>query len=173
MYASLSKLSFVDLMLLQDIAVRRNERPVKNPMTVVEARALLKNAKLRSTTSRLAVLEKLSITSNPISHSELADQLVPLGFDKSTIYRVLIELADAKIVSRIDAGDHSWRFELRSEHGGHASGDHPHFVCNDCGKVECLPDVSISLNFNKKKSKAAQPKIDEVFLKGTCGDCND
>ncbi len=114
----------------------KSEKSPKSAMTVEEARALLRKSKLRSTASRLAVLERLSVSDGPVSHAELADEMVPLGFDKSTIYRVLIELADSEIVSRIDAGDHAWRFELKSEHGGHSSSDHPHFVCNDCGKIE-------------------------------------
>ncbi len=144
----------------------------KKPMSVEEARALLRQANLRSTPSRLVVLERLSLLDHPISHAELSDQLVPLGYDKSTIYRVLVELAEAELLSRIDAGDHAWRFELRGQHGGHSAGEHPHFVCNDCGKIECLPDVKVSFR-ETKKSKGSHRQIDEVFLKGTCDDCSD
>jgi len=139
-------------------------------LTVETARELLRNATLRSTPSRLAVLEYLSGQNRPISHAEISETLVPLGYDKSTLFRVLTELADSDLLSRIDAGDHAWRFEIRGA-GGHSPGDHPHFVCNNCGKVECLPDVQVTLK-NKYKPPAGKTRqVDSVFLKGTCGDC--
>jgi Fur family ferric uptake transcriptional regulator len=92
-----------------------------------------------------------------------------MGFDKSTLFRVLTELAESDLLSRIDAGDHAWRFEIKGL-GGHSPGDHPHFVCNDCGKVECMPDVQVSLK-NKGKSPAKNRQIESVFLKGTCEEC--
>ncbi|MCY2975403.1 MAG: transcriptional repressor [Planctomycetota bacterium] len=138
-------------------------------LTVESARELLRNASLRSTPSRLAVLEYLSAQERPISHAEISDKLVPMGFDKSTLFRVLTELAESDLLSRIDAGDHAWRFEIKGA-GGHSPGDHPHFMCNDCGKVECMPEVQVSLK-TKGKAPAKPRQIDSVFLKGTCGDC--
>jgi Fur family ferric uptake transcriptional regulator len=77
-------------------------------------------------------------------------------------------LADAGLLARLDAGDHAWRFELRDEE--HASGDHPHFVCIDCGAVTCLPDVEVKISPAKGR-KAALGDVTEVFLKGHCKDC--
>ncbi|HEX5105556.1 MAG TPA: transcriptional repressor, partial [Pirellulaceae bacterium] len=62
-------------------------------MSVETARAALRSAKLRSTTSRVAVLQHLASASQPLSHAEMADALVPEGYDKSTLYRCLVELA--------------------------------------------------------------------------------
>jgi len=118
----------------------------------------------------LAVLEYLSGQDHPVSHAEVSESLVPLGFDKSTIFRVLTELAESDLLSRIDAGDHAWRFEIKGA-GGHAPGDHPHFVCNDCGKVECLTDVQVSMKSKVKSPVGKSRQISSVFLKGTCGDC--
>jgi Fur family ferric uptake transcriptional regulator len=140
-------------------------------LTVETSRTLLREAKLRSTPSRLAVLEYLSAQIRPISHAEISEVLVPLGYDKSTLYRVLTELAESEILSRIDAGDHSWRFEIRGK-GSHSPGEHPHFVCDDCGRVECLTESDVSIA-NIKKSKSGKTRqIREVFLKGTCKDCS-
>src|SRR6476469_6903011 len=110
-------------------------------ITVEQARNSLRAAGLRSTTSRVAVLQHLSAAGKPVSHADIADVLVPQGFDKSTLYRCLVELADAGLLARLDAGDHAWRFELRGEE--HSGGDHPHFVCVDCGQVTCLPNVEV------------------------------
>lgn len=134
-----------------------------------DARAALRAAKLRSTTSRVAVLQHLSTAHQPLSHSEVAEVLVPTGFDKSTLYRCLVELADAGLLSRLDAGDHSWRFELRrSDHEG---GEHPHFVCTDCGTVTCLPDVEVKIAPAKGTKGSGLGDVTEIFLKGKCPEC--
>jgi Fur family transcriptional regulator, ferric uptake regulator len=159
-------------MVSDGIAVATRGKKTKSTgLSVESSRELLRASQLRSTPSRLAVLEYLSAQTRPISHAEISDDLVPLGYDKSTLYRVLVELAEAEILARIDAGDHSWRFEIRGK-GSHAPGDHPHFVCDDCGRVECLSDTDVSLS-NLRKSKIGQSRqIREVFLKGTCQDCS-
>ncbi len=149
-----------------------NDKKTKNPgLTVESSRELLRESKLRSTPSRLAVLEYLSGQTRPISHAEISEVLVPMGYDKSTLYRVLIELAESEILSRIDAGDHSWRFEIRGK-GSHSPGDHPHFVCDDCGRVECLSTSDVSIANVKKPKTGKARQIREVFLKGTCKDCS-
>jgi Fur family ferric uptake transcriptional regulator len=98
---------------------------------------------------------------------------VPQGFDKSTLYRCLVELADAGLLGRLDAGDHAWRFELRGAGGGgeHATSEHPHFVCVDCGKVTCLPDVDVKISPAKGTKSGALGNVTEVYLKGHCKEC--
>jgi Fur family ferric uptake transcriptional regulator len=143
-------------------------------MSVEEARTALREAKLRSTTSRVAVLQHLASSMTPLSHAEVADALVPTGFDKSTLYRCLVELADAGLLSRLDAGDHAWRFELRSHARGgdhHEDSEHPHFVCVDCGKVECLPEVEVKITSARGAKGSPMGDVTEVFLKGHCREC--
>ena len=108
-----------------------------------EIRALLRAAGLRCTAARLAVVQSLRRADSPRSHAEVADELVPLGFDKATVFRNLVDLADAGLVIRSELGDHVWRFELRSEEDPDGGG-HPHFVCVDCGSVTCLTDVEFN-----------------------------
>jgi len=145
-------------------------RSTHQEMSVKDARAALRAAKLRSTTSRVAVLQRLSTADKPLSHSEVADELVPTGFDKSTLYRCLVELADAGLLSRLDAGDHSWRFELRRGER-HEGAEHPHFVCTDCGTVTCLPDVEVKIAPAKGTKSSGLGDVTEIFLKGKCPEC--
>src|SRR6184192_3811510 len=123
-------------------------------LTVEDARQKLRAAGLRSTTSRVVVLQHVAAAGKPVSHADVADVLVPQGFDKSTLYRCLVELADAGLFARLDAGDHAWRFERRGDE--HDAGEHPHFVCVDCGKVTCLPDVEVKIS-TVKGAKASSP----------------
>jgi Fur family ferric uptake transcriptional regulator len=138
-------------------------------ITVLDARQALRGAGLRSTTSRVAVMQHVSAAGKPVSHADVAEVLVPQGFDKSTLYRCLVELADAGLLTRLDAGDHAWRFEIR--HAEHANGDHPHFVCIDCGKVTCLPDIEVKIASLKGAKQAGLGDVTEVFLKGHCKEC--
>jgi len=138
-------------------------------ITVSAARQALRAANLRSTTSRVAVLQHVSAAGKPVSHADVAEVLVPQGFDKSTLYRCLVELADAGILNRLDAGDHAWRFEMRGEE--HVSGEHPHFVCVDCGQVTCLPDIEVKISPAKGTKSVALGDVTEVFLKGHCKEC--
>jgi len=139
-------------------------------MTADEARERLRRAGLRSTSCRVAVVQYLAGVAMPHSHAEVADELVPAGFDKTTIYRSLVELSEAGIAARLDLGDHVWRFELLSEgHKQHV--EHPHFVCNTCGKVECLPDLNIEYSLSESAVKDSFGEVQEVLLKGLCATC--
>ena len=137
-------------------------------MTVQSAREALRATGLRSTTSRVAVLQHVAAASKPLSHADVSDVLVPEGYDKSTLYRCLVELADAGLLARLDAGDHAWRFELKDGEEEHGP-EHPHFVCVDCGKVTCLQDVEVKISPPKKSSAMGQ--VTEIFLKGHCKEC--
>lgn len=142
--------------------------PAHERLSLEDARAMIRGADLRCTSCRIAVLQHLSTAGHPISHNEVAEVLVPLGYDKSTIYRCLIEMAEAGLVARLDLGDHVWRFEMlgADDEGGV---DHPHFMCLDCGQVSCLPDVKVRIT--PTKSAAAGANITEVLLKGHCASC--
>lgn len=131
--------------------------------TSPDFKAIVRNTGLKSTPSRIAVLKHLSKHTTPVSHAELVEQLAEMGFDRATIFRNLTDLSDAGLLSRIDVGDHIWRFELKT--------DHPHFVCTDCGDVECLTDFDMKVTTNHLQSKGKVGSISEVLLKGHCEDC--
>jgi Fur family ferric uptake transcriptional regulator len=126
---------------------------------------------LRATAARIAVLRVLTQSGTPLSHADVADKLADGGFDRVTVYRNLVELADAGIASRVDLGDHTWRFEVRRETSTEHVSEHPHFVCVDCGEVSCLPGVSVNVSADQD-AKGPIGRITEVLLKGHCGNCS-
>ncbi len=156
-------------------------------------RSLVRGAGLRCTSARIAVLEHMLSVSGPKTHAEVSEALDHRGFDRATIYRNLTELTEAKLVTRVDLGDHVWRFEAqRHEHGSGHGGDHPHFVCTSCGEVSCLDDVNVAITPRPGAEKPAAagahasgkkpgrkpaskrqgiPAVTEVLLKGTCENC--
>lgn len=140
-------------------------------------RARIRDAGLRCTAARLAVLEHLTAAAGPRTHAEVWESLADRGFDRATVYRNLTELTEAKLASRVELGDHVWRFEVRraGHHGG--TGEHPHFVCTTCGEVSCLEDVTVAIK-PRGRPRAATARSDsgihsvtEILLKGRCGEC--
>jgi Fur family ferric uptake transcriptional regulator len=119
----------------------------------------------------VAVLQRLLQTTTPASHADLFTELADQGFDRATIYRNLIDLTEAGLLSRTDVGDHVWRFELRQERQrGHQS-EHPHFMCTDCGEVSCLPGVNVRISPTRGAPRALSAKSVSVQLKGLCDRC--
>jgi Fur family transcriptional regulator, ferric uptake regulator len=149
---------------------KRESPPSTRPLQ--ELRTVLKDAGLRKTAPRVAVLQQLEGASSPLSHGDIAETLAPLGFDRATVYRNLIDLTDAGLVSRSDLGDHVWRFELKTKQKGHVA-DHPHFVCVDCGDVSCLPDSAIRIVSSRGVPRALGAHAVEVQVKGRCDECGD
>ena len=116
------------------------------PAGIDAIRSRIKAAGLRCTAARLAVLEHMHAASGPLSHAEVSEALGHRNFDRVTIYRNLTELAEAGILSRVEVGDHVWRFEVtRAGHGRTRADDHPHFLCTSCGEVSCLDDLQVAL----------------------------
>jgi Fur family transcriptional regulator, ferric uptake regulator len=140
---------------------------MKKGESVTERTKTLRDAGLRKTGPRLAVLAVLERAKAPLSHADVAEALANDGFDRATVYRNLIALTEVGLVRRNDLGDHVWRFELVRADAPHER-VHPHFVCTDCGVVSCLPDVTVRID-GERGSVAS--KALEVHLRGVCGEC--
>ena len=166
---------------------RRASHHGTDDIQAVQAR--IRGAGLRCTAARVAVLQYLTSATGPLTHAEVSEAVGPSkGFDRATIYRNLTELTEAGLVSRVELGDHVWRFELKRAGHAHAKGeDHPHFLCTTCGVVSCLEDVTVAITPKPKAAKpsvigraktgTAKPRsirfVTEVLLKGQCGKCGD
>ena len=135
-----------------------------------ELATAIRRAGLRKTAPRMAVLRLVTTAAAPLSHGEIVES-VGESFDRATVYRNLLDLVDAGLVSRRDLGDHVWRFELRrGDAGGHAV-EHPHFLCDACGAVSCLVGVKVKLAPPRNVPRAVERRAFEVQLKGRCDAC--
>lgn len=134
-----------------------------------EWRTVLRELGLRATPARIAVCKILSVAEGPLTHAEVANRLDSRGIDRTTVFRNLNDLVEAGLVRRLEVGDHVYRFEWRDRAA--ASGDHPHFVCVDCGEVRCLPDVApAAIPVNRQRSHQIVD-VTEVLYKGHCSVC--
>ncbi|MGE0791664.1 MAG: Fur family transcriptional regulator [Sandaracinaceae bacterium] len=129
----------------------------------------LREAGLRATSARAAVLRCLLSTETPLSHADVCAELESLGYDRATLYRNLIDLTDVGLVRRTALGDHVWRFEASSS--PHAAEAHPHFVCTDCGEVTCLPGDAIDVKPGRGIPRAVQRAEVEIQVRGRCNEC--
>jgi Fur family ferric uptake transcriptional regulator len=145
-------------------------KPVRLPPSLAKIRATIRAAGLRSTAPRVAVLQRLQKATTPVSHADIVEDLASQGFDRVTLYRNLMDLTEAGLLSRIDVGDHVWRFELRLSEKGHPH-RHPHFTCIDCGDVSCLPGVNVRIIPTVGVPQAVSTKSVEIQFKGRCDRC--
>lgn len=148
-------------------------RASKQRVAEVEAlRERIRAAGLRVTAPRVAVLEHLERATSPVSHPELSEALAPDGWDRATIYRNLIDLTEAGLLRRTDVGDHVWRFEVKGEPGdAHGNEVHPHFVCDACGDVTCLPEEIIEVHATRGAPRSLRGGDVEIQVKGRCDNC--
>lgn len=137
-------------------------------MNKSEAREILRERGLRSTGPRLAVLLALSESDRPLSNTEVLDGLGETDWDPATIYRNLVKLREAGIASVVSRAEGIDRYALSSDEEHH----HPHFVCEDCGRVECLPsDVMGSIATEGPWATSIARAT--IQLRGECPECLD
>jgi Fur family ferric uptake transcriptional regulator len=149
----------------------KTKKPAPRPSRA-ELQAMVRGVGLRSTHARLAVLGHFHRHGEPQTHADVATALAHLGFNSTTVYRNLLELAEVGLLSRVELGDHVWRFELASPGG---SSFHPHFLCLDCGAVACLDAASLDAAAGVRLGRLAKDnrvgQVTEVLLKGHCNQC--
>lgn len=131
-----------------------------------DLRQLLVNRGLRVTTQRMIILRELAKLRIPTSHAEMTERLSSSGPNRVTIYRNLLSLTKAGLLVKTQLGDNVWRFELpQASSEGHVA--HPHFICDDCGSIACLPESSVVL-----RGQAVRYRDAQVQLRGRCPGCS-
>ena len=137
-------------------------------ITNTKARQLLHESKLRVTAPRLAVLHVLMKAESPLSHTEVLERLGKTSWDPATVYRNLIKLRDAGIAPVVSRADGIDRYALTgSDENQH---QHPHFVCDDCGRVACLP-VELTLSTKVDGPWAVSIQQAMIQFRGECPEC--
>ena len=132
---------------------------------------LLRRSKLRRTPVRAGVLEVLAKSSRAMGAVEILEKLPP-HTDAVTVYRTLNTFTRKGVLHRVRGEDRVWRYALDDPHAS-AAHQHPHFVCETCGKVECLKEAEIPGGFVRSLHVQAgyRVRFPEVVLHGTCPRC--
>jgi Fur family ferric uptake transcriptional regulator len=136
---------------------------------LAETKQRIRELGLRVTAPRLAVLRILAEAERPLSHAEVVTRLGDEAmWDRATVYRNLIALVGVELVRVASHAGGICRYEIAREDKECA---HPHFVCDDCGVVSCLPETEVVTPKKAKWSKSL--KSAEVQFVGTCPTCAD
>ncbi|HJK90154.1 MAG TPA: transcriptional repressor [Polyangiaceae bacterium LLY-WYZ-15_(1-7)] len=122
-------------------------------------RDLLREVGLRATSARVHALKVLRGADKPLSHAEVFEAVADEGFDRATVYRNLMDLVEVGLAARRDLGDHVWRFELKDDE----EHEHAHFICTECGTVDCLPDDAVNVQ--------GVAHVTDVRVRGVCDTC--
>ncbi|MEW5920886.1 MAG: Fur family transcriptional regulator [Bacillota bacterium] len=132
------------------------------------AENILSQAGLKRTPGRIAMINLLLSSPHPLSQQEIARRLEKVQINGVSIYRSLHAFLQTGIAHRVESGDRTWRFAICGcGSRGHC---HPHFICRQCGKVECLS------GFKMPEPEELQPgyvvEEQEVYLRGLCAGCS-
>jgi Fur family ferric uptake transcriptional regulator/Fur family zinc uptake transcriptional regulator len=98
---------------------------------------LIEKAGLRATEVRERVLSELRKAERPLSHPELAALLA--GLDRVTVFRSLKALKAKGLLHSVQGVDGLLRYVANPEEARGCPGGHPHFLCEGCGAMVCLP----------------------------------
>jgi Fur family transcriptional regulator, ferric uptake regulator len=138
----------------------------------------LRGAGLRRTPVRVAVLQRLATARKPLAANDLIARLGP-ETDAVTVYRTLNTLAEHNLLHRVRGEDGAWRYATSASPvpgpDNHADHPHAHFVCDECGGVECLEEVPVPANplGHNRRRRRYDVRCAEVVVHGTCPKCHD
>lgn len=131
-----------------------------------DARARIRAAGLRTTSPRIAVVQLLADAARPLTHTEVVERLGDDDWDQATLYRNLVKLTEAGVARVGSQAAGQRRYELVGNAPRHL---HPHFVCNDCGAVACLPEVTVTQPTDLRWQSALEAA--ELHFVGRCPPC--
>ncbi len=130
----------------------------------------LRDAGLRKGGARAAVVEHLGKQRCCLSAQEIYDGIRADGgaVGIASVYRAIDQLADLRLVQRVDIGDGIARYEPAHSGGDH----HHHLVCDDCGKVEAFSDSALERALERVAgARGYDMAAHEVVLHGACKSC--
>lgn len=142
------------------------------PADVESCRRSLRDAGLRVTPARVAVLQAVRTAERPLSHTDLCDILADDVWNRTTVWRNLTDLETAGLVRRTELGDRLWRFEEAGADAAHGGEVHPHFICTSCGEVSCLPEAAMALHLTAAVPRAVKSNNVEIQVRGVCDKCD-
>ena len=129
----------------------------------------LKNAGLKVTLPRLKILEILQSSQNRhVSAEQVYKILLETNQEVSlaTVYRVLTQFEQSKIVKRLNFENNQSFFELLDDE------HHDHLICIKCGRVEEFVDPVIEQHQKNIADKHHFQLTDHnLCLYGICPDC--
>jgi Fur family ferric uptake transcriptional regulator len=131
----------------------------------------LADAGYRRGGARTAVVDLLGRQTCALSAFEIEEALRGANrrVGRASVYRVLDELEQLKLVAKIEVGQGISRYEPLHPGGHH---HHHHLVCDDCGNVIPFEDEELERTIHRVAERVTFDVAEhEIVLHGSCGDC--
>ena len=124
----------------------------------------------RTGAARRTVVELLGRQHCALSAQDIEEQL--RGEDRrvarASVYRALEQLADLRLVTRLEVGQGIARYEPLLPDGDH----HHHMVCDACGTVVPFEDPELEKTIERLSRRVSFDVAEhDVVLHGACKDC--
>ena len=128
----------------------------------------LENRKMRKTSERFAILDKIYSSSAHIDVATLHQAMLADGFQvsRATVYNTLDLLIEAGLVRRITLGDGVNRYERIL-----VVNNHHHLICTRCGKVKEMKAVKVVEDLIAHKPRSFEPQYYSLYIYGLCSKC--
>jgi Fur family transcriptional regulator, ferric uptake regulator len=134
------------------------------------ARDALRGAGYHRGGARDAVIDLLAGQSCALSAQEIDDRLRSerRAVGRASVYRALEQLAELRLVARVEVGDGIARYEPNHPGGEH----HHHVVCERCGRIQAFedPDLESAIHSLSRRLSFDVGEHD-VVLRGECAEC--
>jgi Fur family ferric uptake transcriptional regulator len=131
---------------------------------------LLEKSGLGHTRNRHRILETIGNNNSPLSAQQIFDTLSrTTNINRVTVYRILDLLVENGLVDRISSGGRSFAYGLAPNENHPA---HPHFLCKNCGNLECLNPHSLNVDLQPmQRTFPGLIENVEVRVDGVCKNC--
>lgn len=127
---------------------------------------LLKSKGLKSTPQRIMVLTTIA-EGGHIDIDQLSNDFKNKGMNVplATLYRILGELSSVGILHTVSLSGGKTKYEI-------AKGEHPHFLCEQCGQLEDLQVAMNDIVNIAQNACAHSTQSVSVMLHGICQSCD-
>lgn len=128
----------------------------------------LREVDLRATPARLAVMNFLENTKQPVDANSVINYLniKRIKTDPATVFRMMNTLTQKGITTPIQFQEGKTRYELSNKE------DHHHLICDNCGRIEDISDLIIpTLEKDIKNKRNFLVKRHSLEFFGLCKNC--
>lgn len=128
----------------------------------------LHEAELKATPARLAVMQLLEKTDEPIDVATITEYLKKntIKADQATVFRIINMFTDKGLTKQIQLNEGKFRYELSSKP------DHHHLICQKCGKIQDISDCAVGdLEKDIEKKKGFKIMSHSLEFFGLCSNC--
>jgi Fur family transcriptional regulator, ferric uptake regulator len=139
---------------------------------IERAEATLSAAGHKRGGARRALLELLDDQQCALTAVEIEDALreAERRVSRASIYRILDELEQLRLVQRVETGQAMVRYERVCAQDEH----HHHLVCDGCGLVMPFSDEALEQAISSLSRRVPLTVSEhEIVLRGSCSDCSD